>query len=213
MLRSSDVQGVQSSQNPEILIPQLVWQKLFCYIRSVLTEISGFGTCQVKKGTFHVQDIFVIKQNKPTPSRASISAEDMGQVVANFVADGGNARELCLQWHSHSTMPVYWSSTDEDNIKNLLSMAPLLVSFVTDCAGNCLCRVDCRIPFRFRLDLKPVVVLSPVADEQSTQWRQEAHACVGPADCLHGDQVDCVLAHYPQPVHERYKENRYGIKC
>lgn len=160
--------SAQLQSSVQLIIPELVWKKLICYTRLVTTEISGFGTIQVQGPVLRVTDAFLLRQ-EVSMSSARITAEDVATWLDQFSRSGGDAATVCLQWHSHGDGAVFWSRTDEDNISNLLSLPPMVVSLEFNRSGHCLCRIDVRQPLRLRFELMPTIELEPLAEADVRQ--------------------------------------------
>ena len=159
----------------KILIPHVVWQQLSCYVDSK-TEVSGFGTCRMSGRNLVVEKVFLLPQ-KASSKTVEIEAETLALFIDKFVREGGDPKELVLQWHSHGRLPVYWSKTDRVNIENLLAIAPWLVSLVLNKAGEYLCRIDIREP-RIACNVDVSIIPTPPDAETERRFRNEVETKV-----------------------------------
>lgn len=103
----------------EVNITQDTEQRLWKLVRSVKTEIGGWGYAfQQDDGSFDWTEVFLVPQIA-TSSEVDFETTD-GDVVAieKAVADGVLGMEgFCwVSWHSHHTMKAFWSSTDDKRI-------------------------------------------------------------------------------------------------
>lgn len=157
---------------PVILLPQHVWQKLLVCAQAVPTEVAGIGTAAVAEGVVTITDVWTLAQ-RVTRSAAVIDGETIAAFLDDFVARGGNPEDLCVQWHSHGAMPVFWSLDDEANIEGYFGLAPLAVSLELNHHGGCLGRVDLRSPVRLSVEAEVQIVLDPPPAEVCAAWSAE----------------------------------------
>jgi len=160
-----------------VVIPEYLWKKLLAYTRLVSTEINGYGTVEIRGSAIHVTDIFILKQ-AVSSTRAHIDGEDLAMWLDHFSRSGGEAESVCLQWHSHGMMPVFWSGVDDANIVNLLTLPPLLVSLEVNHAGDCLCRVDVSRPLPLHVTVKPTIELAGLSPAEVAQLGEEVASLV-----------------------------------
>lgn len=103
----------------KVQIPKEVYEKVIYWVKKADFEVSGFGTIlydEVEKA-FVVQDAFLIKQEGSGAS-TDIDAKSLSQAM--YIAHKNKLKgTLNWWWHSHVNMAVFWSSTDEDTIKQL----------------------------------------------------------------------------------------------
>lgn len=142
---------------PRLVIEQRVWQKLFCYARLVDTEINGVGHAVFRGGDIVVTDAYTLSQ-AVSHGDAELDGVAIAKRIDAHVAAGGNATEICVQWHSHAGMPVHWSGKDEATIREYFTLAPYSVSIEVNHRGDVLCRIDLQQPFRLSLEVAPVIV-------------------------------------------------------
>ena len=63
--------------------------------------------------------------------------------IYQFAKKGLDTQNWKLWWHTHYDFGVFWSMTDEDNIKNLITLSKnFLVSVVINKKGEVLSRLD-----------------------------------------------------------------------
>lgn len=142
---------------PRLVIEQRVWQKLLCYARLVDTEINGVGHAVFRGGDIVVTNAYTLSQ-AVSYGDAELDGVAIAKRIDAHVAAGGNATEICVQWHSHAGMPVHWSGKDEATIQEYFALAPCSVSIEVNHGGAVLCRIDLQQPFRLSLEVSPVIV-------------------------------------------------------
>lgn len=103
----------------EVNITQATEHRLWALIRSVKTEIGGWGYAfQQDDGSFDWDEVFLVPQ-VVSSSEVDFESTD-GDVVAieKALADGvlDNDRFCWVSWHSHHTMKAFWSGTDDKRI-------------------------------------------------------------------------------------------------
>lgn len=79
-------------------------------------EISGLGIVSAKGGTIYVEDALLLTQ-ECSPAETELDREAIAEL--QFSLDKNNRDKLRLWWHSHVNMGVFWSGTDEANIRSL----------------------------------------------------------------------------------------------
>ena len=161
----------------QVIIPEYLWKKLLAYARLVNTEINGYGTVEIRGSAIRVTDIFILKQTV-LAARAHIDGEDLATWLDHFSRNGGEAEAVCLQWHSHAKMSVFWSGVDDANIANLIRLPSLLVSLEVNHAGDCLCRVDVSRPLPLQVMVKPTIELEGLSQADMAQLGDEVASLV-----------------------------------
>ena len=143
------------------------WAKMWQYVFSVKEEISGYGKVEMVDGCFMVTDVAIFEQ---TVSGADTTIN--GASVAKFLYElhkrGEDATKWRLWWHSHNTMPVFWSGTDE------IAMSPennigrdWLLSVVVNFKRHTLGRLDVYSPVHTTVDEIPVMTHDEIIIPQS----------------------------------------------
>ncbi len=101
----------------KIQIPKLVYDKVMHWVNKTDIEVSGFGTVKYDSSTdsFNIINAYLLKQEGGA-AHTDIDAVALGKLAYDTRNDDGDLR---WWWHSHVNMPVFWSSTDTDTIKDL----------------------------------------------------------------------------------------------
>lgn len=117
-----------------IYISSKAHTKLWAYIRGVNTEIGGWGYAQMTEhGDMAWSDTFLVPQ---LVSHSEVDFDSTGGdaiAIEKAAADGMLGKEgfVWVSWHSHHTMKLFWSGTDDSRIKSLRDAGIAhLVSFV-----------------------------------------------------------------------------------
>jgi hypothetical protein len=150
-------------------IPVPIWQKMMTYVRLCDTEVAGLGYVRVlDNNRIVVEDVFILKQ---TVSAGNATFDDVAyhEFIMNLVnenerrAAAGKPEVLArIQWHSHVNMQAFFSSVDEQVIRNCTS--EWRVSLVVNKRGEHAIRLDVYRPFRSKL--KTVLkIVYPEADK------------------------------------------------
>lgn len=98
-----------------LVIDDMVYQKVMYWVRKSKVEVSGLGKVVVEDNTVRVIDAMLLPQTN-TASSTDIDAEGIAKAMFELKDTPG---ELKWWWHSHATMGVFWSGTDRDTIKEL----------------------------------------------------------------------------------------------
>lgn len=132
----------KKESNGVVYITDRARNKLSRMIMMVTTEVSGLGRVVEIDGRTVITDVFYFDQTNSGGSTV-LSQASVGTFLTNWVMDGGDPRDIRFWWHSHASMGVYWSGTDEDNIRRLSKdMKDPLVSIVGNRQGKFKVRTD-----------------------------------------------------------------------
>lgn len=137
-----------------VLITFEAYLKLKAYIQNVTQEVGGLGAVMVDKEQkqMTVYDIFLIEQEV---SAASTDLSPQG--MARFYTERKQANPdddfsaYKLWWHSHASMDVFWSGTDNTTIESLnqeIAEDNWLLSIVGNHKDEFLVRLDVYEPVR-----------------------------------------------------------------
>lgn len=119
------------------------------YVNAVDAEISGVGKTKMLGDDIYVEDIIIFKQ-KCNGSHTDLDLADEARVMYERDKKGESSKDWNLWWHSHNTMDVFWSGTDEKNIADQANNGGYMLSIVTNKAGKFKTRFDI-----FPKDLSP----------------------------------------------------------
>jgi len=120
-------------------------RRLWAFIRSVETEIGGWGYARVHGGEIVWRDVFLVPQEV---SGSEVDFEATGGdtvAVERAIKDGvlEDPSFLWVSWHSHHTMKPYWSTTDNSRIAAMAKTGiTRMLSFVGCHDGNYRMRLD-----------------------------------------------------------------------
>lgn len=107
--------------------------KFWAYVLGMKEEVGGFGFVTIDdKDRLVWHETFLVDQDV---SGSSVDFTDTGIAQAvEYAAERGvldDPNHIWLWWHSHNTMSVYWSQTDEGGITALrASGVPYMISIV-----------------------------------------------------------------------------------
>lgn len=99
----------------KVIVENEVYRKVMHWIDKSQYEVSGLGTLKIEEnGLVRITSAMLLPQ-KNTSTHTDIEAD----AVCKAMFELRNAEgELKWWWHSHVKMPVFWSKTDEDTIKD-----------------------------------------------------------------------------------------------
>jgi len=137
------------------LVPE-VEQRIRLFTQLADGEISGLGMVEEVDGGFIVTDIFLPRQ-MCSNAGTMLDPDDVAALMVRLTEEGREVEKLRFWWHSHDTLPTFWSATDNTCVEDLANDS-YLVSLVTNKAGSVLCRLDLFQPVRATIDEVPVYV-------------------------------------------------------
>lgn len=149
---------------PKINITADAKNKLDMYMSLVPGEISGVGTVERKGNDFCVTDVFIFPQESSSAA-TEIKGEDLAIGLAKLRAEIGlDFDKVKLWWHSHGTMAVMWSGTDDNNIEETWACkdspaGDWFVSIVGNKRKEFRTRLDLYEPFRATVDNMALTVV------------------------------------------------------
>ena len=171
----SQKQEVKYTANWRLVLPMPVYTQLMTYVNGFDTECSGAGlvSCEIKDAAhvFTMYEAFLPEKQKNSAGATDIEADEVGRLVTRLVREGKRTEDLRCHWHSHNTMSVFHSGTDEDNYK-VLKTGEYLVSLVLNKAGEIKASVHYYKPFTLSAENIPVTVMLDDI-EVSPQWAED----------------------------------------
>jgi len=139
-----------------VLVAPAAEQRLRHWIGLARGEVSGLGTVIPHDDGLLVEDVFLLEQTC-TGSHTELDDEAVAQLLVDLDGQGIDIGTVRLWWHSHGTMPAFWSNTDESCIEGLANDS-YLVSLVSNKRAQDLVRVDLFHPFVATFDDLPLVI-------------------------------------------------------
>lgn len=180
---------------PQVRIPLLMWQKMMAYVTACPVEINGFGLVSfVDPRTIVVEDVFILDQ---TATVASVETDPaaIARHMYEMQQAGGDPGKIKLQWHSHVTMPTFFSQTDWENIEDW--PGDWLLSLVLNQSGESACRLDFLRPIRAGYEIEPVIdaglpdgLAAAAANEVADKVTQPRWAGLGKKSLTNGQPAD-----------------------
>jgi proteasome lid subunit RPN8/RPN11 len=141
-----------------LYIDARAYEKLFHWVNLAKGEISCLGLVEDNCKEFNILDVFLIKQTC-TSASTDMDQEDIAKLLFELEKQG--KAEMLKCWiHSHGSMNVFWSSTDEATIKGLAN-DNFFISVVVNKNRDMLGRIDVFSPVRLMIDALEVHVLIP----------------------------------------------------
>jgi hypothetical protein len=155
----------------EIVIDQAAYNKMMCYTMQAPGEVSGFGKVVRTGNSFLVQDVVALEQVN-TAASSRIFEETLNQFMRQMRKHGLDTEGYDLFWHSHHTMPVFFSTTDMDTVEALHN-SRFTMSIVVNQRLESRCRVDFYDPVRYGIDNLPLKVAPVFNPGQAEAYREE----------------------------------------
>ena len=168
---SSVHQVLQMKRSFEIVMDQAAYNKMMCYTMQAPGEVSGFGKVARTGNSFLIQDVVALDQvNSAASSR--IFEETLNQFMRQMKKHGLDTEGYDLFWHSHHTMPVFFSPTDTDTIEELHN-SRFTLSLVVNQRLESRCRIDFYDPVRYGIDNLPLKIMPVFQPGQAEAYREE----------------------------------------
>jgi hypothetical protein len=139
-----------------ILINVTAYRKMKAWIDMARGEVSGLGSVSEVRDrngelmSFIVDDIYLLKQQCGSADTL-LDDEAVGQFLFEMAKEGLDTSKVKLWWHSHGTLNVFWSTTDEQCIRDLINSS-YMISLVSNKEGKSLTRLDVYKPFHITLN-------------------------------------------------------------
>jgi len=134
---------------PVVYITPEAKQRLDLYIQCADYEISGLGTVTRLGNDFLVKTVHLFEQ-ECTGASTDLSVEDISKFLLKAVRSGLAPETLKFWWHSHGSMGVFWSGTDDGTAEKFNN--GWMLSAVGNKRGEYLVRLDLYEPIRLTLD-------------------------------------------------------------
>jgi hypothetical protein len=153
------------------------YSQIHAYVRTVPGELTLLGTAEPDPAhnEILVRHLFLPRQVS-SACQTLVSEDALANLLVEAIQAGIDVDTLKVWLHSHGNMPVFFSGTDEQNIREAFPQSPWVLSLVVNRAGAVKARLSLFTPVRIDLDNLPVLVGMPAELKESI--RQEVQAKV-----------------------------------
>lgn len=160
-----------------VVLSRQAFEQLFGYAYSTTNEICCLGTVKQEGERFRVERFYLVPQSGSV-GHTELDQEALAGLVEELLAQGKaeEAHSLKCWAHSHPGMDVFWSKTDEETCKRLVT--DYLISLVVSDGFAVRCRVDVGGAIPFTIDHVPVLVDMPVQKSALRRYAEEVRAKV-----------------------------------
>ncbi|HLP82004.1 MAG TPA: hypothetical protein VK141_08485 [Nitrosomonas sp.] len=140
-----DVSTYRTGPDVKFTLTPEVFEKMHIYAQLSEGEISGCGKVELIEDTessLHIRivDVMIFKQ-VVTPGHTTMNGEVLSRWYYELVKADQDPGEWKLWWHSHHTMPAFFSGEDHATIATL-SEPGRMYSLCINKAGNMVARAD-----------------------------------------------------------------------
>lgn len=142
----------------QVFIDLVAQEKLWAWTRMAKGEVSMLGLVEDTPEGPAITDLFLMRQTC-TAASTDMDRADVARLLFDLGAAGIEG-QLRAWVHSHASMDVFWSKTDDDCIEGLAA-DPYCVSLVVNKRGDMRARVDLFRPVRVVIDEVPVKLRTP----------------------------------------------------
>ena len=148
------------SEPPIAVIRQEDLDLIFGFVLNHSCEIKGRGYIRQVGNILNIEDVFIL----PQKTSLGYVDENEGAIHKYIVQNLDKDLDLMnFQWHSHPG-DVYYSSTDQKNIREWGKTMNLVVNLVVNKEFEYVCRLDIFEPIEPSMEI-PVIVTHEISDE------------------------------------------------
>ena len=108
-------------------------------------ELGGYLTGEIRDGCIYLKDILIPNQTISGVS-VQLTPKDQIDLLKKYGPD--KCKQIIGHYHSHHTMGCFWSGTDRDNMRNIMTYKDFFV-FIVGSRGNNLIKVCQTKPFPY----------------------------------------------------------------
>ena len=128
------------TSNMKIILTKKAQLKLKYFVELAEGEISGVGKSRFEGENIIMEDVIIFKQ-ECSSARTILDDEAQAKFMYEMIKADEVVEDWNIWWHSHASMAVFWSATDDATVK-AHSGQDYLISLVTNKAGEFKARVD-----------------------------------------------------------------------
>ena len=130
-----------ASFHAECIASEEFLRRLWVYTCATHDEVSALGEVEIRGQQLYIPDILHVLPMERGPGHVELDMDELAKFLTQHVRAGKNPERVRLWFHTHVNMSVFFSGTDEDTIKRLAAMMPLVVAVVTNQSGEALWRI------------------------------------------------------------------------
>ncbi len=146
-------------------------KKIHYYTEAADGEVSGLGTVtRNDKGEYLIDRVFLLEQESSSGD-TELDPEAISKLMTDMMKDKEDPGKLKFWWHSHGSMGVFWSSTDDECAETLSK--EYAFSLVVNKDKQLRCRLDLYAPFRITFDGVKVRELIPDDPQMKAECEKE----------------------------------------
>ena len=160
-----------------VVLTRTAFEQLLGWAYATSQEISCLGAVRRNDTRFVVEQFYLLRQSGSfgnTELHQDAVAEFMEQLMAEGRSD--EAKRIKCWAHSHPTMGVFWSTTDDATCR--LVVNDYLISLVVSSNFAVQCRIDVASPFQITFDHIPVFFQVPKHELAMEKYAEEVKKLV-----------------------------------
>lgn len=152
-----------------VIVQSHVWKKIHGWCKAAKSEVSGLGLVRLTSKGMEVYDVFLPKQ-KCSSGYTELDDLATPKLITRLHKTKRRTEDLRFWWHTHYNFGVFWSSTDDNNAREMVETnGDWLLSVVVNQRGEYRCRVDTVKPVRSTIDKITVYIGK---DDKATDSRK-----------------------------------------
>lgn len=159
---------------PKVIMSAEIYSKMLAFSRAGDTEIGGLARIEIEHGNlFRILDLECISQ-QVTYATTSLDSKGIAMFAMQWLSkdEDEKANSIRCWWHSHNSMPVFWSPTDRDTQDITFGrVAPYSVAVVINHKGEMRASINLYQPVRITFDKSPIIIEERKPEEKF--WKAE----------------------------------------
>jgi proteasome lid subunit RPN8/RPN11 len=179
-----------------VVVTHHAFEQLFGWSYATNREISCLGSIRRDGNRFIIEEFYLLKQTGSNVS-TELDQTAMAELMEKLLAEGKHeeARSIKCWAHSHPGMGVFWSGTDDQTCRLIVS--DYLVSVVVSDTFAIRCRIDMAAPVPITIDHVPVLYELGYDEKRQEKYAQDVKEAVSERffffddfDDLRADKLD-----------------------
>ncbi|MCD6296395.1 MAG: hypothetical protein J7M30_04500 [Deltaproteobacteria bacterium] len=169
--------GVSVAEDLSVVLTKAAFEQLFGWAYATSREISCLGSVLRDGNRFIIEHFHLLKQSGSSVG-TELDQSAIAELVEQLLSEGKRqeAGRIKCWAHSHPNMDVFWSNTDDDTCRLLVT--DFLISIVVSNSFAIRCRIDIATPVPVVLDNVPVIYQMPKDNLPMDKYAEEVRSTV-----------------------------------
>jgi len=174
----------------QVILSGEAFTQLFAYTYATNLEVSCLGSVVQERNAFRITRFHLLPQIGSV-AHTELAPNAVAELIEKLIGEGkaADAHSIRAWAHSHPNMSLFWSQTDEETCRTLVS--DYLISLVVGQGFSVRCRIDLRGPIPLTLDHVPVLYEAKIDEALIAACKEEVRTKLAPEPLLR------MLSEYP----------------